>query len=300
MTVGLFLTGCSSGSSSATTTSSSSPSVTAVPSTSTTAAVPTTPAATTSAAVCPTGAQANAALGGSYSGPTSTPTAGGGIVCEYRSSAGSAAVAVFAHQSATVFAGQVAHAPGAPAMPGISGVGNGAFGATIAGRSIVNAYSNGSRTVVGGAGSRRIGPRRSSGQGCARRQLTRPRSVAEGSRGEDVEAEELGEMAGDQLAAHAVPRAVQTRGVDGQAALAGGNGHDSPADPALAGEAHVVEPVARTLVEAGGGHDRERTRLQTTGLTTCMPVTGFTPPSARVAPITARSIVLTSREHWLV
>ncbi len=148
MTIGLFLTGCSSGSSSSTTTSSSSPSATTVPSSATTAAVPTTAAATTSAVVCPTLAEANAALGGSYTGPTSTPTRGSGIVCEYQSGAGNAAVAVFAHQSAAVFAGQVANAPGAPAMPGISGVGNGAFGATIAGRSIVNAYSNGSRTIV--------------------------------------------------------------------------------------------------------------------------------------------------------
>ena len=77
-----------------------------------------------------------------------TSTAGGGIVCEYSSSAGNAAVAIFAHQTAAVFAGQVAHAPGAPAMPQISGVGDGAFGATTAGRSIVNAYSNGSRTLV--------------------------------------------------------------------------------------------------------------------------------------------------------
>jgi hypothetical protein len=77
-----------------------------------------------------------------------TPTAGGGIVCEYTSSAGNAGVTIFAHQSATVFAGQVDHAPGAPAMPHISGVGDGAFGMTTAGRSIVNAYSNGSRTLV--------------------------------------------------------------------------------------------------------------------------------------------------------
>ena len=33
-------------------------------------------------------------------------------------------------------------------MPAISGVGDGAYGQTIGGRSIVNAYSNGSRTVV--------------------------------------------------------------------------------------------------------------------------------------------------------
>jgi hypothetical protein len=77
-----------------------------------------------------------------------TSTAGGGIVCEYPSPSGNAAVAIFAHQSATVFAGQVSHAPGAPAMPAISGVGDGAYGQTTAGRSIVNAYSNASRTLV--------------------------------------------------------------------------------------------------------------------------------------------------------
>jgi hypothetical protein len=93
-------------------------------------------------------AQANTALGGSYSGPATTSTPGGGVVCEYTSSAGIAGVTIFAHQSAEIFAGQVAHAPGAPAMPKISGVGDGAFGTTTAGRSIVNAYSNGSLTLV--------------------------------------------------------------------------------------------------------------------------------------------------------
>ncbi len=70
-------------------------------------------------------------------------------MCEYTGgAAGNAGVTIFAHQSVSVFAGQVAHAPGAPAMPAISGVGDGAFGMTTAGRSIVNAYSNGSRTLV--------------------------------------------------------------------------------------------------------------------------------------------------------
>ena len=90
-----------------------------------------------------------------------TPSAGGGIVCEYTGSAGNAgnaAVAIFAHQSATVFSGQVAHAPGAPAMPQISGVGDGAFGMTTAGRSIVNAYSNGSRTLVAAQAPGALGP----------------------------------------------------------------------------------------------------------------------------------------------
>jgi hypothetical protein len=159
LAVGLLLTGCSSGGSGSTTTSSSSPSPTTAPSTaSTTAAVPTTAAATTSAATCPTLAQANAALGGSYSGPISTSTRGGGIVCEYKSGAGIAAAAIFAHQSAAVFPRQVSNAPGAPAMPSISGVGDGAFGMTTAGRSIVNAYSNGTRTLVAAQGPGALGP----------------------------------------------------------------------------------------------------------------------------------------------
>jgi hypothetical protein len=151
--VGVAVAGCSSakGASStssptttpgATTTSPSSTTTKAPSSTATTAAV------TAGAPVCPTMAQADAALGVSDSGPKSTSTQGGGIVCEYTGGAGTAAVAIFAHQTASVFAGQVAHAPGAPAMPQISGVGDGAFGSTTAGRSIVNAYSNASRTLV--------------------------------------------------------------------------------------------------------------------------------------------------------
>jgi hypothetical protein len=97
-------------------------------------------------------AQADAALGVSDSGPVRTSTPGGGVVCEYTGAGGNAAVAIFAHESAAVFAGQVAHAVGAPAMPKLSGVGDGAFGQTIGGRSIVNAYSNGSRTSVAAQG----------------------------------------------------------------------------------------------------------------------------------------------------
>jgi len=104
----------------------------------------------TGAATCPTLAQANTALGVSDSGPTQRSAGGGGIVCEYTgvTATDTAAVAIFAHQSAAIFARQVANAPGAPAMPKLSGVGDEAFGSTTAGRSIVNAYSNASRTVV--------------------------------------------------------------------------------------------------------------------------------------------------------
>jgi hypothetical protein len=152
LTVGLVMTGCGSGGTSATTspTSSTTAPTTSPSSTPATAAAPsTTAAATTGAATCPTLAQAEAALGGSFAGLSQNSTPGGGIVCEYTGGAGGVAgVTIFAHQSATVFAGQVAHAPGAPAMPAISGVGDGAFGMTTAGHSIVNAYSNASRTLV--------------------------------------------------------------------------------------------------------------------------------------------------------
>jgi hypothetical protein len=153
LTFGLLTAGCGSGGTSAPTTGPTSPPTrpTSTPATSpsSTAATPTTGAATTGAAACPTLAQAEAALGGSFAGLSQNSTPGGGIVCEYTGGAGGAAgVTIFAHQSATVFAGQVAHAPGAPAMPAISGVGDGAFGTTTGGRSIVNAYANASRTLV--------------------------------------------------------------------------------------------------------------------------------------------------------
>jgi hypothetical protein len=153
LAVGLVMTGCGSGGASSTTTGptsaptqpTTSPSSTAA----TPAATPTTAAAATSAATCPTLAQAEAALGATFAGLSQNSTPGGGIVCGYTGgAAGIAGVTIFAHQSAAVFAGQVAHAPGAPAMPAISGVGDGAFGTTTGGRSIVNAYSNASHTLV--------------------------------------------------------------------------------------------------------------------------------------------------------
>jgi hypothetical protein len=93
-------------------------------------------------------AQADAALGVSDNGPIRTGLRGGGILCEYTGGGGNAGLGIFAHQTAAVFAGQVAHAPGAPAMPRISGVGDGAFGQIIGGRVIVNAYANASRTFA--------------------------------------------------------------------------------------------------------------------------------------------------------
>lgn len=161
LAVGLALAGCSSGSaepsssptSSSHTTAASAPSDTTPPPSTTPPSSTAIPAAATTGATCPTAAQVDTALGASYSGPVNRPSADNSIVCEYTGNGGAnngsnTGVVVFAHQNAAVFAGQVAHAPGAPAMPAISGVGDGAFGADTAGRSIVNAYSNGSRTLV--------------------------------------------------------------------------------------------------------------------------------------------------------
>ena len=124
----------------------------------TTALVSTSASAVAGAARCPTRAQADAALGASYTGPISNPLPAGGVVCEYSGGGGTAAVAIYAHQSAAVFAGQVAHAPGAPAMGKLSGVGDGAYGMTAAGRSIVNAYSDESRTNVAAQAPGALGP----------------------------------------------------------------------------------------------------------------------------------------------
>jgi hypothetical protein len=151
--VGVVLAACGSAKgASATSSPTTAPGVTTTSPSSPATTAPSSPVTTAAEAAgpptCPTMAQADAALGVTDSGPKSTSTAGGGIVCEYTGGAGAAAVAIFAHQAASVFAGQVKNAPGAPAMPPISGVGDGAFGSTTAGRSIVNAYSNASRTVV--------------------------------------------------------------------------------------------------------------------------------------------------------
>jgi len=43
-------------------------------------------------------------------------------------------------------------------MPSVPGVGDGAFGSTIGGRSIVNAYSDASRTVVAAQASGALAP----------------------------------------------------------------------------------------------------------------------------------------------
>jgi hypothetical protein len=153
----LAITGCGAGSShtasptttpSATTASSAStaPSATTVPST-------TTGAVASGAPTCPTTAQADAALGVSDTGPVRIVIKGGGVLCEYTGAGGNSAVAIYAHQNATVFAGMVSNADDKlTGMQPVSGVGNGAYFLTAGGRSVVNAYSNGSHTVVAAQG----------------------------------------------------------------------------------------------------------------------------------------------------
>jgi hypothetical protein len=149
---GVALTGCGSGSGNHATVSTSSaksaPSSAVTPSRS----AATTADATGSSSTCPTLAQANAALGASYTGPTRTATPGGGIVCEYTGSAGNAGVTIFAHQSEAVFAGQVANAGRVSGMQKVSGVGDGAFALPTNSRTVVNAWANGSRTFVAAQG----------------------------------------------------------------------------------------------------------------------------------------------------
>jgi hypothetical protein len=156
----VVLGACSSGSGSHSASATSAPattaavgaappaSVTSVPVTS--VPVGSVPVAATGASKCPTLAQAEAALGGSYGGPVQTPVRSIGVVCEYTgsSAATNAGVTVFAHLTAPVFAGQVSNAGRAPGMHSISGVGDGAFGLSAGGRTVVNAWQNASRTVV--------------------------------------------------------------------------------------------------------------------------------------------------------
>jgi len=148
--VGLVLTGCGSGSSSHTASPTSTPTSAASATTAPPGSTATTVAVSAGAPTCPTMAQADAALGVAYSGPIRTPTEGGGIACEYTAAAGggNAGVTIFAHETSATFAGQVAHADEATGMQKISGLGDGAYGLTAGGRSVVNAYSDQSRTIA--------------------------------------------------------------------------------------------------------------------------------------------------------
>jgi hypothetical protein len=68
----------------------------------------------------------------------------------------------------------------------------------------------------------------------------------------------LGQEARGERPLDAVARGVQARAVGAHPALAGRERHDPAADPALGGEADIVEPIAGGLVQAGREHDGER------------------------------------------
>ena len=161
LVTGMALAACGGSSSHSTSTTSAVTSAPAAPPATTPATTPATAAAPVAApaagtspsgkrtAVCPTVAQANSALGTGYANLLQTPVESVGTVCEYTGGgASNAGVTIFPHQTPVVYAGQVANAGRAPGMRPISGVGDGGFGLTAGGRSIVNAYSNASGTVV--------------------------------------------------------------------------------------------------------------------------------------------------------
>src|SRR3954467_12757460 len=79
-----------------------------------------------------------------------------------------------------------------------------------------------------------------------------------GLRDEEIHSQPLGEELGDELSLHAVPGGVEWRRKGAKPALAGRDGPDAAADPALARQPDVVEPVTRGLVQAGGRHHGER------------------------------------------
>jgi hypothetical protein len=112
----------------------------------------------------------------------------------------------------------------------------------------------------------------------------------------DVESQPLGQGGGDELAPDAVARRVETGRVDPEAALAGRGGDDPALTPLLPGSpmSNSQSPErSYSPVEAMTAN----TLAQVDAVTTRSLVTGFTPPSARVAPITARSRAETTSEH---
>src|SRR5918995_699190 len=76
-------------------------------------------------------------------------------------------------------------------------------------------------------------------------------------RREQSQPESLGEELRHELTLDAVAGGIQGRGKRAHAALAGRDGNDAAADPALAWQPDVVEPVTRGLVQPGGRHHRQ-------------------------------------------
>src|SRR5262245_40610448 len=119
-------------------------------------------------------------------------------------------------------------------------------------------------TIMGSHGSRRsasAGVVAAAGAGvCVLMALPPPGLALSGlgRRDEQVHPQPLGKEPGDELSLDAVAGPVQRRGKCPQAALARRHGDDPAADPALARQPDVVQPVAGCLIQAGGHHHRQR------------------------------------------
>src|SRR5262245_49272588 len=71
------------------------------------------------------------------------------------------------------------------------------------------------------------------------------------SAGVRIAAERVRDVGDRALGTHAVAGVVERRRDDRDAELAGRDGDDTAADAALGGQAGVIEPLARVVVEAG-------------------------------------------------
>ncbi len=112
--------------------------------------------------------------------------------------------------------------------------------------------------VVDHAVRRVVGARHPARPGLPDRDVTRRRHVppvrSGRCRGEQVEPELGRQERRGELTAHAVAGGVEQWREHAQAALAGRHGDDPAADPALAGQPDIPEPVARRVVQAGRRH----------------------------------------------
>ena len=100
-----------------------------------------------------------------------------------------------------------------------------------------------------------------------------------------------------QHAAHAVAAAVERWREHADGELAGQHGHDAARDAALRGQADVVDPLPRVVVHAARRHHAEHVGHMVGTESRCLPVIGFCPSFASVAPMTARSRAVTRTEH---
>jgi len=112
---------------------------------------------------------------------------------------------------------------------------------------------------------------------------------------EHVEPQGAGEVPGHEPATHAVAGGVEGRREGRETALAGRDADDPAADatlgrtPTSSSQSPDVSYIPAIAIMAS-------TACAVSGRMRPSPVTGFTPPSARVAPMTARSTAETARQ----